>query len=49
VVIAAAALLAVGCPSKPSTTSKATNPGDATASTSLGADVLVQASGRGPG
>lgn len=49
VVIAAAAWLAVGCPSGPSTTPSTTNPGDATASASLGADVLVQASGRGPG
>jgi hypothetical protein len=48
--IAAAALL-VGCPSRRSTptTTTTTAPIDATASGSLGQDVLVQATGRGPG
>ena len=46
--LAAAALLALGCPSGPSTTPSTTAPGGTQASASLGDDVLVQASGRGP-
>lgn len=47
--VAAAAMLALGCPSRSSTSLSTTNPGDTSTSPSLGADVIVQASGRGPG
>jgi len=46
--IAVAALLALGCPSGPSVSPTTTPAGDAAASASLGENVLVQASGRGP-
>ena len=48
-VLVTAALLAMGCPAGSSTSPTTTNPGDRAASASLGADVLVMASGRGPG
>ena len=47
--LATAAVLALGCPAGPSSSPRATNPGDRAASASLGADVLVMASGRGFG